>query len=374
MTNSLPENPTAEELRSFYLREGRGEEQRLQAGAADEKQRLERALFEERIMQESSARDWVDERERILDEIEQVRAAAAAAERRSPAALLDATAAVLPVSFSRQPPVVAPFSREACGVNLVLSEDGYEATRTRGCRQSVAVGSSPLQRTAHGWFFEVVIGETVTGWVGGLGIGVTSTPPAELRRVPDKAWRLPSTYIVGYWGCVFLDGTERRTEWRSDTLQAGSRVGLLVTADAGDLIVFVDDVPAVFAPGALRSGDSERREIEPLYPVVDVFAATRMVTLSERPSPPEPPWNVDEHLLPTDVAAVRDSPRSTRAVNNGNADLMDTHALTDWSQHGRNLAYEAGVAGIASRLSSGDSTRVPESEGRSATVVTSGYR
>lgn len=38
-----------------------------------------------------------------------------------------------------------PFSREICGLNLEFSEDGYRATRVRGCRQSVAIGRAPLR-------------------------------------------------------------------------------------------------------------------------------------------------------------------------------------------------------------------------------------
>ena len=42
------------------------------------------------------------------------------------------------------PRLVMPFSRELCGANLEFSEDGYRASRVRGCRQSVAIGSAPL--------------------------------------------------------------------------------------------------------------------------------------------------------------------------------------------------------------------------------------
>jgi len=191
-----------------------------------------------------------------------------------------------------------PFSRETCGVNLTLSEDGYVAERTSGCRQSVAIGSGPLPPHAWGWFFEVEVLETVTGWVGGLGIGVTTTPPGQLRRVPDKAWRLPRSFIVGYWGCIFVDGQERRTAWGADSLCAGARVGVLVTNNGrGDLIVFVNQRPVVSVPGALAGGEAETPIWqEPLYPVVDVFAATRAVALSRHAVPPHPPWHVDESL------------------------------------------------------------------------------
>lgn len=334
-----------------------------------EARRLEQQLQEERRRQESSAQQWIQERKQLYAQIGEARAASCDP-RTSPVAdivrggvsgtdraksplqnlfpvgsdmspfkigaLSDigepkgevANILVSTTQVPRQDPslgqhtlpsLVPPFSRQTCGVNLTLSEDGYTATRTRGCRQSVVVGSGPLERRSHGWFYEVVVCETVTGWVGGLGIGVTRTPPGQLRRVPDKAWRLPSTCIVGYWGCVFLDGKERRTRWRSDTLSAGARVGLLVTDDGqGDLIIFVDDVPVVRAQGALLAPGADgalpaQRVAEPLYPVVDVFAATRVVSMSQRPTPPLPPWEVDASTLSPPGSPVSLSMRSVRS-------------------------------------------------------------
>lgn len=211
--------------------------------------------------------------------------------------VLPAATQALPAPPSLAPPgYTAPFSRATCGVNVALSEDGYTATRTRGCRQSVIVGSAPLQRQSLGWYFEVEILETVEGWVGGLGIGVTRSGANEVRRVPDKAWRMPNTFIVGYWGCVFLDGKEKRTKWRADTLPAGSRVGLLVSADGtGDLRVFVGGEAVVTAEGALR--DQFQGGGADFFPVVDVFAATLSVKLLSSGSPPQPPWRGDNTVL-----------------------------------------------------------------------------
>lgn len=187
-------------------------------------------------------------------------------------------------------PITLPFRREKCGINVSLSEDGYVATRTRGCRQSVLVGSGPLKRQPAGWYFEVEIRETVEGWVGGLGVGVTRTSPDELRTVPDKAWRMPGTFMVGYWGCVFLDGKEHRTQWRSDGLSVGARVGVLVAAASGDLLIFADEVLVVCMEGALQEHMSPELQ---LYPVVDVFAATLSVALAPCAVPPARPWTGD---------------------------------------------------------------------------------
>eukprot|EP00439_Symbiodinium_sp_Y106_P042126 s6859_g5.t1 len=179
----------------------------------------------------------------------------------------------------KDPSVLLPFCPKASGINLEISEDGYTATRFRGCRQSVAVGTGPVPLQEHGRYFEVTVEDTVPGWVGGLGIGVTSSTPQGLKRVPDKAWRIPKTMIIGYWGCVFLDGCEQRTAWRADSLHPGARVGFLVTR-GGDLLIFVDGEAVVRVDGAVES------QKEPLYPVVDVFAATRVVSMTPSARPP----------------------------------------------------------------------------------------
>jgi len=205
--------------------------------------------------------------------------------------------------------MVAPFSRQACGANVTLSEDAFTATRTRGCRQSVVVGSAPLPRQQLGWYYEVEVCETVDGWVGGLGIGVTRTNPLELRRVPDKAWRLQNTWIVGYWGCVFLNGKEHRTPWRADALPAGSRVGILVSGDgSGDLRVFVDGVLVVCVQAAVPNQMGSETA---LFPVVDVFAATLKVALRPGAVPPEPPWDVTAPSPPgSPEGSIRSVPQS----------------------------------------------------------------
>jgi len=278
------------------------------AGEVRDMRRKLLALGTEEEVSAAAAEDWEEQRRasssaagrpsaagRSLDETQPVGPSVVAmvVEEAGPQTPVARRTAPVPVGDH-----VLPFSPDACGVNLSLSEDGYLASRMRGCRQSVAIGSGPLPAQAWGCYFEVEVRETVAGWVGGLGIGVTGTSPEALRRVPDKAWRMPNSFIVGYWGCIFLDGKEHRTAWRSDSLCAGSRVGLLATRDGrGDLIVFVNDRPVVRADGALLGdGVGAPTWEEPLYPVVDVFAATRVVALSRRASPPEPPWYVDESL------------------------------------------------------------------------------
>jgi len=226
--------------------------------------------------------------------------------------LQTASLGAIPSSLSRPasaglPPRMAPFHQQVRGANVELSVDGYTASRTRGCRQAAVLGSEPLLAQAHGRYFEVTLEETVAGWVGGLGIGVSATPPSQISRLPDKAWKMQGTFIVGYWGCIFAEGAESPTTWRPDTLGPGTRVGLLVAAASGEIIVFVDGTPVVRAQGgALANQDL-------LYPVVDVFSAARSITLREHSAVPPPPWHVNSDTRFDHKGKSSASPRGSLA-------------------------------------------------------------
>merc|ERR1712137_342961 len=146
-----------------------------------------------------------------------------------------------------------------------------------------------------GWYFEITVREIVQGWTGGLGIGMTRTAPEQVEHVPDKAWQIPNTYVAGYWGSAFMRGIECRVPWCSDGVQVGTRVGVLITSKGcGDFIVFVDDKPVVRVDKAVSVGSEGS---EKFYPIVELFAGTRVITLSKCATPPEPPWNVDQNLI-----------------------------------------------------------------------------
>lgn len=178
-------------------------------------------------------------------------------------------------------PLVAPFSQEACGTNLTLSEDGYLATRHCGCRESAVMGSCPLQRQMRGLYFEVKLRQVLEGWLGGLGIGVTHSPPGQLARLPDKAWRVPESFVVGYSGSAYLNGNERRLAWQPDGLKVGQHVGLLITGDGRqNMLIFVDGEEVLRIDG----GDLHALGLRdaPLYPIVDVYNAAQSVALVPR--------------------------------------------------------------------------------------------
>lgn len=251
-------------------------------------------ILDRRKREERKKEEWHQERIQLRSKLSEIRAGVLILEHES----------LSPTSLGQEYfSIIAPFNKKACGANISLSEDCYVATRTRGSRQSVAMGSAPLTRSGIGWYYEVEIGETVEGWVGGLAIGMTCTIPERLTRIPDKAWRVPRTCIIGYSGSVFLDGKEHRTKWRPDTLKAGSRIGFLLSGDgSGDVRVFADGKAVVFAEGAVvwQLADAATG----YYPIVDVFSATISVKLCSHAFAPPPPWNIDaSHLSPVGSGA-----------------------------------------------------------------------
>lgn len=218
-----------------------------------------------------------------------------------------------PRSHQQHPRGIGPWSRAACGVNLEISEDGFTASRTRGCRQAVVVSTTPLESQSFGRYFEVEVQETVDGWVGGLGIGVTTTPPENVRRVPDKAWGMPGTFIAGYWGCVFSEEEEGQTSWQPDALNAGSKVGLLLPAGCiGEVMIFVDGNLVVHYENINVACH------ETLFPIVDVFAATRVVRLMhEAASPTQPRRPQDDGASGSDRVSHYSEPQSSLEGQSG---------------------------------------------------------
>jgi len=135
-----------------------------------------------------------------------------------------------------------------------------------------------MERQIRGLYFEVEVKQTVDGWLGGLALGFTHTAPQQFQheRVPDKAWRVPSTFVVGYSGCIYLDGTERRTEWQPDVLKVGQRVGLLLTGDGRcDMVVYVDGEEVSPATSTMASFEEVASGVEvKRQELVDLATAT----------------------------------------------------------------------------------------------------
>jgi len=151
---------------------------------------------------------------------------------------------------------------------------------------SAVFGDAPLQKVAGlGWYFRLRINSDCSNWLGGFAIGVTLSSPSTLVPLPDRAARVPRSWLAGYWGRTFANGQERLSTFSPQALKPGDEVVFLVGLE-GECSVFVNDeetcrfsdppVPVV-RPGG---GDVE------ITALIDVSAAVTSVTFVNGGPPP----------------------------------------------------------------------------------------
>mmetsp|Transcript_28909 Transcript_28909/g.69488 ORF Transcript_28909/g.69488 Transcript_28909/m.69488 type:complete len:557 (-) Transcript_28909:334-2004(-) len=197
---------------------------------------------------------------------------------------------------------VPSFSTSVHGPNVVISADGLVATRVQGFRQAVALSAASLSKESFGTYFQVLVKAVTRGWKGGLGIGLTSTRVSSTSQVPDKAWQIPGTLVVGYWGRSFSGGREYRSAWASDSLQPGDSVGLLALPE-GSVRLFVNGRVEMAVEGVVDYSSD-------IFGLVDVFGATTEVEIVRDGQPPPPPWDA---AAEAQQWSPQGSPRSVRS-------------------------------------------------------------
>lgn len=160
-------------------------------------------------------------------------------------------------------PAIAAAALEAGGDSHIMQGQLFDASYTDSSDDESSTGSSsasdmlcrrrpvaslcavfgdgPLRRIPGvGWYFRLRIDSVCVGWVGGFAIGVTLTHPLSLSCLPDRAARVPRSWIAGYWGRTFANGQERFCSWRPQSLRLGDEVAFLVGLE-GECVVFVNN-------------------------------------------------------------------------------------------------------------------------------------
>mmetsp|Transcript_61220 Transcript_61220/g.132134 ORF Transcript_61220/g.132134 Transcript_61220/m.132134 type:complete len:557 (+) Transcript_61220:30-1700(+) len=212
------------------------------------------------------------------------------------------TSSPLSWGSSRNDCAAPAFSTSVHGPNVMVSPDGLVATRTQGFRQAVALSADSLPKQSFGTYFQVQIKGVTKGWKGGLGIGFTSTRVSSTGQVPDKAWQIPGTLVVGYWGRSFSRGREYRSAWASDSLQPGDSVGLLALPE-GSVRLFVNGRVQMAVQDVVDYSNE-------IFGLVDVFGATTEVEVLRNGQPPPPPWDAPSEAQQW---SPQGSPRSVRS-------------------------------------------------------------
>lgn len=169
------------------------------------------------------------------------------------------------------------------------------ATGKRSYPQLCAVfGDAPLQKFPDmGWYFRLKIISVNPGFVGGFGVGITLSTPAALATLPDRASRVQRSWLAGYWGRTFSNGSERLSEWKPQDLQTNDEVGFLVTLE-GICVVYINDAEQCrfghHQPVPVKSGMCTDGEPQ-LTALIDVARTCLDFSMMSGALPPRPGAN-----------------------------------------------------------------------------------
>eukprot|EP00928_Gymnodinium_smaydae_P045195 TRINITY_DN30156_c0_g2_i2.p1 TRINITY_DN30156_c0_g2~~TRINITY_DN30156_c0_g2_i2.p1 ORF type:complete len:2939 (+),score=602.76 TRINITY_DN30156_c0_g2_i2:113-8929(+) len=168
------------------------------------------------------------------------------------------------------------FSLQKVGACVALSPDGLHATYmgTNDDLNGGLISDGPIVPTHLGMYFEVRIDKVSTGAVDGLAIGVTITSPDAICKLPESLDTLKDAWLVGFDGASYdgRTGDFADTNWFPKDLVEGDRVGVLVEAESGDLVVYVNGEKRLNGPRGLPCE-------QPLFALVDLVGNTDGVTL-----------------------------------------------------------------------------------------------
>eukprot|EP00928_Gymnodinium_smaydae_P087341 TRINITY_DN71614_c0_g1_i1.p1 TRINITY_DN71614_c0_g1~~TRINITY_DN71614_c0_g1_i1.p1 ORF type:complete len:212 (+),score=48.95 TRINITY_DN71614_c0_g1_i1:131-766(+) len=191
--------------------------------------------------------------------------------------------------------------REAPRGEVDLAREGVQALRrvpAPGVRANtvckMALSEEPVQQfPGRGRWFELRVDDFMTGNMSLMAVGFTATDPGTLcgegddhvGALPTRANMLEKSYVVGYTGCIYWDGT------RLDFPEVFSkvvplkvfRIGLLATTE-GSLEIYIDRKliktvdPAEAGVASLGDG--------PLWAVLDFTSGVKKATLEPMSKPP----------------------------------------------------------------------------------------
>lgn len=180
------------------------------------------------------------------------------------------------------------FYRHGTNLDYVhISQDGLHARHLDDTGEElhgVLISAEPLAVGRCGLYFEVELEEIrPEETFDGLTVGVTATPPDQVLSTPATAEHIPETWAVGYDGQMWdaaSGGALSQIDWDPRTLNKGDVVGVLVTANQGELLVFRNHVACCPGPRAIPVGK------KPLYAVVDLLGSARAVRWHTDAEPP----------------------------------------------------------------------------------------
>lgn len=171
------------------------------------------------------------------------------------------------------------------GDHVKISRDGTLARHSDDFGEEmhgVVLSANPLAVGDTGVYFEVEVDEVRSeSMPDGLTVGVTTTAPSTLNKVPRTAERIANTWVVGYDGQMWdpVTCSLSPVSWDPRTLEVGDVVGVMVTLSEGELLVFHNGVACCPGPRGIPV------TAKPLFAAVDLLGSARAVRWRERSAP-----------------------------------------------------------------------------------------
>jgi len=152
----------------------------------------------------------------------------------------------------------------------------------------VLLSEDPIPRFDAGYYFEIEIDRVREGEEDGLGIGVTTTKPKDIRKaipdLPEFGIQVPHSWCIGFTGFGHHNHGDIQdfdeVEWDPTDLHVGDRVGCLVTFE-GKLLILIHNQIAAEIAGPPVDGSA------PLYAVVDIVGNTLGASIVTGAHPPD---------------------------------------------------------------------------------------
>lgn len=156
-------------------------------------------------------------------------------------------------------PQIYPLSRDVCGKNVRLTDDGLMATRVGSYNQAIVVTLQPL---AVNKLFQIKVKSLDEKWKSSLSIGITAIPLSQLR-LPVNCLKMSNLSWTIHDDSVYKNGRKIKHNYGTglDSIHVGQRVGLLID-ESRNVHMYIDGMDQGVA---FRDAPSSCRGIVDLY-------------------------------------------------------------------------------------------------------------
>lgn len=190
------------------------------------------------------------------------------------------------------------FSNRCVSPQMGVSRNGLACWRKDPDSEhfGVLLCEDPVPKFTDGFYFEIEIDRVREGQEDGLGIGVTTTRPKDIRKhfnndLPEFGIQVPDSWMIGFTGFAHhnYDGDLQdfdEVDWNPTDLHVGDRIGCLVTLE-GKVMVIMNGAIAAEMPEVVIPEEVVHGHDFPLYAVVDIVGNTLGASIVPGAHPPQ---------------------------------------------------------------------------------------